>query len=283
MIRYFWEYFFERKYMEKIHSAAVGVFGGSGFYSFLEIKDEFLMDTPYGAPSDKVIIGQVEGIDVAFIPRHGKNHSIPPHMINYRANVYAMKMLGVRSIIGPCAAGSLSADVKPRDFVICDQFVDRTNCRKDTYYDGPRTTHISMAQPYCSCLRKILIDTSKELGIKCHDKGTVVVVQGPRFSTKAESRWYAAQGWEVINMTQYPECYLARELEICYANISLITDYDVGLEDDPNIKPVSTEEVVKVFNENNERLRKLLFKAIPKITQNKDCLCLNTLEGARIN
>ncbi len=202
-------------------SADVGVFGGSGFYNFLEIEDEISIETIYGKPSDKIIIGNLEGIKVAFLPRHGKDHSIPPHMINYRANIYAMKQLGVKQIFSPCAAGSLQPYIKPGDFVICDQFVDRTNSRKDTFYDGPHTTHISTAHPYCPELRKIVIKAAKELQINCHEKGTVVVIQGPRFSTKAESNWYSRQGWEVINMTQYPEVTLARELEICFVNISL--------------------------------------------------------------
>jgi 5'-methylthioadenosine phosphorylase len=269
--------------MLKIPKVETGVFGGSGFYSFLDIKEEFYMDTPYGSPSDKIVIGEIEGKDVAFLPRHGKDHTIPPHMINYRANVYAMHMLGVKHLFGPCASGSLQPQVKPGDFVICDQFVDRTNGRFDTYYNGPKTKHVSSAEPYCPDLRKIVIESARQLNIKCHEKGTVVVIQGPRFSTKSESKWYSSQGWEVINMTQYPECYLARELEICYVNISLITDYDAGLEDHPEIKPVSYDEVLKVFNENNERLRKLLFDAIPKIKKERNCICSNALSTAGIN
>lgn len=263
--------------------ADVGVFGGSGFYNFLEIEDEVFIPTIYGNPSDKIVIGNLERVKVAFLPRHAKNHSIPPHMINYRANIWAMKELGVKQIFSPCAAGSLQPWIKPGDFVICDQFIDRTNCRKDTFYDGPSTTHISTAEPYCPELRKIVIDAAEELNITCHEKGTVVVIQGPRFSTKAESKWYSSQGWEVINMTQYPEVTLARELEICFVNISLITDYDAGLENDPNIKPVSTNDVVKIFHENNEKLRKLLFKAIPNVPKIRNCICANALKGAVIN
>ncbi len=263
--------------------ADVGVFGGSGFYNFLEIEDELYVETIYGKPSDHIIIGQINDIKVAFLPRHAKNHSIPPHMINYRANIYAMKLLGVKQIFSPCAAGSLQPFIKPGDFVVCDQFVDRTSCRKDTFFDGPHTTHISTAIPYCPDLRNIIIQSAKELGIICHDKGTVVVIQGPRFSTKAESKWYSKQGWEVINMTQYPEVVLARELEICFVNISLITDYDAGLEDDPEIKPVTSEDVVKIFNENNDKLRELLFKSIPKVLKQRNCICSNALKGAVIS
>jgi len=269
--------------MEEVCKAEIGVFGGSGFYSFLNIKEEFYMNTPYGAPSDKIVIGEIDGKNIAFLPRHGRNHSIPPHMINYRANVYAMYMLGVKHLFGPCASGSLQPYIKPGDFVICDQFVDRTNGRKDTYYDGPKTMHVSSAEPYCPDLRQIVIESAKELNISCHEKGTVVVIQGPRFSTKSESKWYSNQGWEVINMTQYPECYLARELEICYVNISLITDYDAGLENHPEIKPVTYDEVIKVFNENNEKLKKLLFHAIPKIKKDRNCICSSALSTAGIN
>ena len=269
--------------MTKENIADVGVFGGSGFYNFLEIKREIDVKTVYGEPSDKIIIGELEDLRVAFLPRHGRNHTIPPHKINYRANVFAMKKMGVRQIFGPCAAGSLQPGIKPGDFVVCDQFVDRTSCRMDTFYDGPHTTHISTADPYCPDLRRGVIESAKSLGIKCHEKGTVVVVQGPRFSTKSESRWYSGQGWEVINMTQYPEVTLARELEICYVNISLITDYDAGLEDNPDIKPVTGHDIIKIFKENNEKLRELLFRAIPGVTKKRECVCSTALENAVIN
>jgi len=269
--------------MQKKPMADVGVFGGSGFYSFLKVIEEIDLDTIYGKPSDKIVIGELEGLKVAFIPRHGRKHTIPPHKINYRANVFAMKEMGVKQIFSPCAAGSLQAHIKPGDFVICDQFVDRTNCRSDTFYDGPHTTHISMAEPYCPDLRKTVMEAAEELKIKYHDRGTVVVIQGPRFSSKAESRWYSGQGWEVINMTQYPEVTLARELEICFVNISLITDYDAGLEGNSDIKPVSIGEVVKIFKNNNENLRKLLFKAIPEVTRKRKCICSSALRGAAIS
>jgi 5'-methylthioadenosine phosphorylase len=262
-------------------SAEIGVFGGSGFYSFLEGVEEIAVETPYGAPSDRITIGEIGGRKVAFLPRHGREHQYPPHKINYRANIYAMKELGVKRIIGPCAAGSLQPHIKPGDFVICDQFIDRTNGRQDTFYDGPIATHVSSADPYCPTMRKVAFETAKSLGIPVHGSGTVVVIQGPRFSTRAESKWFASLGWEVINMTQYPEAFLAREVEICYVNISLITDYDVGLEGRPEITPVSHEEVIRVFNENNEKLRKLLFEMIPRLPKERECICAQALEGAR--
>ncbi len=264
-------------------SAEVGVFGGSGFYSFLKETEEVEITTPYGDPSDRLVLGEVGGKKVAFMPRHGRNHDIPPHMINYRANIFAMKKLGVKYIFGPCASGSLQPQIKPGHFVICDQFVDRTKGRKDTYFDGPKTVHISMAEPYCPTLRKIISESAEELGIEYHKSGTVVVIQGPRFSTVAESKWFSSMGWEVVNMTQYPENYLAREQEICYANISLITDYDIGLEGHPDIKPVTLEEVVKVFKENNEKVRELLFRSIKKISGERKCPCSRALKDAIIN
>ncbi|MCG9479712.1 MAG: S-methyl-5'-thioadenosine phosphorylase [Actinomycetia bacterium] len=269
--------------MEDKQTAQVGVFGGSGFYSFLDKAEKIEVETPYGSPSDKVVVGTVEGIKVAFIPRHGSKHDLPPHKINYRANIYAMKKLGVTQIFGPCAVGSLQPHIKPGQFVICDQFVDRTKGRIDTFYDGPKTIHVSAAKPYCPRLSRVVSETAQKMGLQFHDRGTVVVIQGPRFSTKAESKWFSSQGWEVINMTQYPEAYLAREMEICYANISLITDYDAGLEDYPEIEPVSSEEIINMFKQNNDKLRELLFKSIPRAVTERNCICSTALKDAVVN
>ena len=260
--------------------ADVGVFGGSGFYSFLDDVEEVEVDTPYGKPSAPFTIGDVGGTRVAFLPRHGRRHELPPHAIPYRANLWAMKELGVRRVIGPNASGSLKPELEPGTFVLCDEFVDRTAARESTFYDGPQTTHVSAADPYCPDLRRLLVETAGELGIKARDGGTVVVIQGPRFSTRSESQWFQAAGWDVINMTAYPEGYLARELELCYANISMVTDHDVGVE---GTAPVSHEQVVTVFNENNEKLRELLFAVIPRIQpQPEEHLCATALRGARI-
>jgi 5'-methylthioadenosine phosphorylase len=264
-----------------VPKAEIGVFGGSGFYSFLEGVTNHSVDTPYGLPSDRVSVGELEGRTVAFLPRHGRHHQYPPHKINYRANLWAMKELGVERIIGPCAAGSLQAEAAPGSFVICDQLVDRTAGRADTFYDGPLTTHVSFADPYCPELRQLAVKQAHELGITVHDSGTMVVVQGPRFSTRAESKWFQSAGWKVINMTGYPEALLARELEICYVNVSLITDYDVGLEDMPGVEPVSHAEVVRVFEENNTKLRHLLLSLIPAVPHERSCACSNALSGAR--
>jgi 5'-methylthioadenosine phosphorylase len=260
--------------------AEVGVFGGSGFYSFLEDVEQVEVETPYGKPSAPFTIGVVGGKRVAFLPRHGLNHELPPHAIPYRANVWAMKELGVRRIIGPNASGALKGELELGEFVVCDQFVDRTSGRMDSFYDGPETTHVSAADPYCPDLRELLLETARDLGIKARDGGTVVVIQGPRFSTRAESKWFQDMGWDTINMTAYPEGYLARELELCYANISMVTDHDVGVED---AAPVSHEQVVTVFNENNERLRELLFAVIPQIPpQPSEHLCAMALRGAQM-
>lgn len=260
--------------------ADIGVFGGSGFYEFLSDVEEVWVDTPYGPPSDRVAIAEIAGRRVAFLPRHGKDHRLPPHKINYRANLWAMKELGVKRILGPCAAGSLQPHVKPGDFVICDQFVNRTWGRDDTFFEGPTVAHISAADPYCDETRQTLIEQCDKLGLSYHDKGTVVVVQGPRFSTRSESQEFRSHGWEVINMTQYPEAFLARELGICYANISLITDYDAGLEDDPSVEPVSHQEVLKVFQANIERLRSLLIATIEALPETPSCRCADAVKDA---
>jgi 5'-methylthioadenosine phosphorylase len=243
--------------------AEIGVFGGSGFYSLLKDVEEVKIDTPYGAPSDAVFLATVAGRKVAFLPRHGRHHTLPPHKINYRANVWAMRSLGVQAIISPCAAGSLQAHVAPTHFVVCDQFVDRTNGRADTFYDGPIVTHVSPADMYDPTLRKLAVETIRENGITCHDGGTVVVIQGPRFSTKSESKWFHDQGWEVINMTQYPEAYLSHEMGMAVVNISLITDYDSGVH--AGAEAVNAHDVLSVFKENSEKIKKVVLDMIGKM------------------
>jgi 5'-methylthioadenosine phosphorylase len=260
----------------------VGIFGGSGFYELLDDAREVKVDTPYGEPSAPVVIGDIGRRAVGFMPRHGRDHELPPHRINYRANMWAMSQLGASDVILPCAAGSLQPTVAPGHFVIADQVVDRTRGRVDTFYDGPQTTHISFADPYDEEMRKTAVATARRLGITVHERGTIVVIQGPRFSTKAESRWFSAMGWEVINMTQYPEVILARELEMAAVNISLITDYDVGLTDDPDVPPVSHEAVIEVFEANNAKLRELLFAMVPELPLSPDRPALHALRGARI-
>jgi 5'-methylthioadenosine phosphorylase len=251
-------------------TAEIGVFGGSGFYSLLEDVREIKVDTPYGAPSDSVFLADVAGRRVAFLPRHGRRHTIPPHRINYRANVWAMRSLGVRAVISPCAAGSLQPHVKPGDFVVCDQFVDRTRGRSDTFYDGPIVTHLSSAEIYDPALRRIAIDVIREHDIPLHERGTVVVIQGPRFSTKAESRWFMGAGWEVISMTQYPEAWLCRELGMAVVNISLITDFDAGVIE--GTEAVDAQSVLEVFERNAARIQRVVLEMIARFPADLDAL-----------
>jgi 5'-methylthioadenosine phosphorylase len=260
----------------------IGVFGGSGFYEFLDDVEEVKIDTPFGAPSAALRVGEIEGKRVAFMPRHGDKHQFPPHRVNFRANVWAMREAGVRRILGPCACGSLQPDLHPGTFVVCDQFVDRTSGRADTFYDD-RTVHASAADPYCPDLRHILVQAARDLDIPVVDGGTVVVIQGPRFSTRAESRWFSSAGWQVVNMTQYPEAWLARELELCYATVGLVTDYDAGLEGMPHVEPVSAEAAFRVFAENLATLRHLLFRAIPLIGPQPDDVCATALSSAIVH
>jgi 5'-methylthioadenosine phosphorylase len=263
--------------------AEVGVFGGSGFYSFLDQVELIRVETPYGLPSDDIAIGKVGERSVAFIPRHGRKHSLPPAAINYRANLWALHSLGVTRVIGPNASGSLQPGIKPGDFVVSDQFVDRTHGRADTFFDsGPKVVHVSTAHPYCPVLREVTVKAGAEEGVTLHERGTIVVIQGPRFATRAESKSFSSSGWDVVNMTQYPEVALARELEMCYVSISLITDYDSGLEGHPDVKPVSAEDVVRVFAANNKQLRDLILRMIPLIPAERDCPCATALKGAVI-
>jgi len=263
--------------------AEIGVFGGSGFYKFFKGAEELAVRTAYGRPSGKVTLSEIGGRKVAFLPRHGVYHEHPPHKVPYRANVMAFKQLGTTRIIAPNAVGSLKVNMKPGDFVFCDQFVNFTTGREDTFYDGPITTHVGMAHPYCPQMREVAIGAAQKLGLDYHKTGTVVVIEGPRFSTTAESRFFARQGWDVINMTQYPEVVLAREQELCYLNISLVTDYDAGLEDDPSVKPVSHEEVIKVFNSKMDSLRRLIVETVKALPEKRSCDCGIALKHARMS
>jgi 5'-methylthioadenosine phosphorylase len=257
----------------------IGVFGGSGLYELLADAEEVDVETPYGRPSAPVAIGQIGGRSVAFLPRHGRRHEFPAHRVPYRANVWAMREVGVRRLIGPNTCGALRADLRLGEFVVSDQFVDRTRGRTDTFYDGPEATHVSAADPFCPDLRRVLLETASELGIAARDGGTIVVIPGPRFSTRAESRWFASMGWDVVNMTAYPECHLARELELCYASVSMVTDHDAGVSDR---EAVDAATVLRVFRENIERLRTLLLAAIPRIGEQPEDVCSTALRSARL-
>lgn len=259
-------------------TADVAVIGGSGFYELLADAVDVNLETPYGAPSSPVGIGRIGDVRVAFIARHGRDHSLPPHRINYRANLWALHLLGVRRVVAPCAVGSLRAEVKPGDFMVLDQLVDRTWGRRDTYVDGPVVDHIGFADPYCPELSAVLAGAGSGTDMTIHPRGTIVVINGPRFSTRAESAWHRSAGWDVVNMTQYPEASLARELGLCYSGLALITDYDTGVETNDPDRPgfgeaVSMEGVLAVLSDNVERTRRLLFDAIPAIPLEAGCGC----------
>ncbi len=260
----------------------VAVFGGSGLYSLLADAREVVIETPYGPPSAPVTVAEVEGRSVGFMPRHGAGHTIPPHRIDYRANLWAMKHLGATDVILPCAVGSLRTDIAPGSFVLADQLVDRTRGRIDTFHDGPEVTHVSFAEPYDAEMRGVALRAARSLDIDVLEAGTLVVIQGPRFSTKAESRWFSAQGWDIVGMTQYPEAPLARELEMAALNISLVTDFDAGLEDDPDVPAVTSAAVLEVFRANTENLRRLLFAIIPALPLSPDRPALHALRDAHL-
>ncbi|MCC6102377.1 MAG: S-methyl-5'-thioadenosine phosphorylase [Olegusella sp.] len=259
---------------DDLPQAEIGIFGGSGFYDLFENNFQVVnIDTRWGHPSDTYSIGTIGGRSVAFLPRHGHEHSFAPGEVNYRANLWGMRALGVKQIIGPCSVGSLCLDIHPGDFVVCDQYVDRTKGRAETFFThdlGKGVQHLSNAEPYCKEMRKVAVASCKKLGIPVHDGGTVVTIQGPRFSTRAESEWYAKMGWSCVNMTQYPEAYLARELGLHYCNVSLVTDYDAGLG---KYAAVTGEQVLKVFNENLDSLKKLIKVMVPALPHAEDMAC----------
>jgi 5'-methylthioadenosine phosphorylase len=242
--------------------AEVGIFGGSGLYELLGDVEQVDVDTPFGAPSAPLRVGTVGRRRVAFLPRHGPNHEHPAHRVNYRANVWAMKEVGVEAVLAPFTCGSLQPDIEPGHFVVVDQFVDRTTGRSDTVFDGGGAHHTAMAEPYAPAVRRLLVDAVRANDVTAHDGGTVVVIQGPRFSTRAESRWFSSMGWHVVNMTQYPEAALANELELPYGAVGLVTDFDAGLEDRPDVPHVTMEQVFAFFQANVERVRGVLFRAI---------------------
>jgi 5'-methylthioadenosine phosphorylase len=222
----------------------------------------------------------MDGRKVAFLPRHGRDHSVPAHRVNYRANVWAFHSLGVKEILAPCACGSLQMNIQPGDFVLLDQFVDRTRGRQDTFFDGPETHHIGAAEPYCSRLRHLASERGAEAGITVHETGTMVVIQGPRFSTRAESAWFTREGWDVVGMTQYPEAILARELGICYTGIALVTDYDTGIAQ--GREPVSVEEVFRVFRENVGKVQGLIHALLPHLGGERTCDCAKEALRAKV-
>ena len=230
-------------------TAEIGIFGGTGIYDsgLLENSKEITVDTPYGKTSDSITIGEFNGRNIAFMPRHGKKHTIPPHLINFRANIWAFKELGVKRIIAPSAVGSLKKEFEPGNFALPSQFIDFTKSRKGTFSEDGRVIHISVADPFCPELQKVILNVAKKQEIKIHQDCTYVCIEGPRFSTKAESRFFRTTGADIIGMTLVPECQLAREAQICYVSISTVTDYDVWAE-----KPVTAKEVMETLAKNVE-------------------------------
>lgn len=241
--------------------ADLGVIGGSGFYRFLDDVTEVTVDTPYGAPSAPIAVGHLGERRVAFLPRHGPDHRFPAHRVPYRANVWALHALGVTNVFGPCASGSLQAHVEPGSFVVPDQLVDRTSGRPDTFFDEAPVHHVAFADPYDADLRAVAVAACRAEEVTVHDGGTVVCIQGPRFSTRAESRWFRAQGWEVVNMTQHPEAVLCREAGLRYATIALITDFDSGVEG-ADVAAVTEAEVFAFFEANVATVRRVLERAL---------------------
>jgi 5'-methylthioadenosine phosphorylase len=258
--------------------AEFAVIGGSGLYALLDGATEFTVDTPYGPPSDPVTVAEVGDRTVAFLPRHGRDHRHPPHRIPYRANLWALRSLGVRQVLAPCAVGGLRPELGPGTFVIPDQLIDRTSGRAQTYYDEG-AVHVSFADPYCPVGRETVRAAAGRHGVAAEPTGTMVVVEGPRFSTRAESRWFSAIGGTVVNMTGHPEAVLARELALCYTAIALVTDLDAGVEGDHG---VTQEEVFRVFGENTARLRGLLLDAITALPARRSCPCGSALDGIKL-
>jgi 5'-methylthioadenosine phosphorylase len=260
-------------------SAEIGVIGGSGFYSFLEDPEEVMVDTPYGPPSDPITLGQVGGRRVAFVPRHGRDHRFPPHRIPYRANLWALRSLGVRQVVAPSAVGSLTQKYGPGTLSVPDQLVDRTVGRAQTFYDEGGAVHLSFSDPYCPAGRAAALTAASSDGWAPVDGGTLVVIEGPRFSTRAESRWYAAQGWTLVGMTGHPEAILARELALCYTPVCLVTDLDAGIEEGEG---VTMDEVLAVFADNVDRLRTTITHLVESLPTTRTCPCPNVLNGIKL-
>ena len=261
--------------MEK--DVEIGIFGGTGIYDsgLLENPQEISMDTPYGKPSDSITVGIFKGRKIAFLPRHGKKHTLPPHMINYRANIWAFKELGISRIIAPSAVGSLKEEIQPGDFALPAQFLDFTKTRKGSFSEEGRVIHISVADPFCPELHSSIKEVANKQGTNIHKDCTYVCIEGPRFSTKAESKFFRTTGADIIGMTLVPECQLAREAQMCYASISTVTDYDVWAE-----KPVTAKEVLETLAKNVEGVKKILVDLIENIPKTRKCYCSKALEEA---
>lgn len=263
----------------------IAIIGGSGFYEFLDNPVKVAVDTPFGPPSAEVAIGDLNGRTIAFLPRHGERHQFPPHKVNYRANLWALRSVGVRQVLAPCAVGSLKPENGPGTFVVPDQLVDRTYGRAQTVYDteGP-VVHVGFADPYCPRGRQVILDSAGPDTGTLVDGGTLVVINGPRFSTRAESQWHAGQGWSVVGMTGAPEAAVARELAMCFSTVAMVTDHDAGID---GVDPVTHAEVLKIFAGNIDRLKGLLRTVIEALPEPEDdaeasCSCRRALDGIEL-
>ncbi|KXB06010.1 5'-methylthioadenosine phosphorylase [candidate division MSBL1 archaeon SCGC-AAA382F02] len=262
-------------------SVEIAVIGGSGVYSldFIEDSEEKRIDTPYGK-SPEIIIGELKDRKVAFMPRHGKGHSTPPHKINFRANLWSLKELGVKRIFATTAVGSLDPEVKPGEFVLLDQFLDFTKNRPLTFYEGENEAvyHVDMTEPYCPELREVLLDVSENLEIPLHSSGTYACTEGPRYETAAEIQMLSQLNADVVGMTNVPESVLARELEICYSTVSVVTNFAAGISEEK----LTHEEVAKIMDENIDRVKKLILSTIPQVPQKRTCSCKDALKGSKV-
>lgn len=256
----------------------IGIIGGSGLYQMegVILREERVVETPFGAPSDALMLGQLDGREVVFLPRHGRGHRILPHEINYRANIFAMKMLGVTQIISVSAVGSMKEGIAPGHLVLVDQFMDRTKDRPQTFFGDGLVAHVSFADPVCNRLRRAAVQAARGTGAEVHDGGVYICIEGPMFSSKAESRIYRQWGVDVIGMTNYQEAKLAREAEICYATIALSTDYDCWHEGEG---PVDVETVVRTLKENVQKAQATIRRMLPALADG-DCACRHALAGA---
>jgi len=261
-------------------NAEIGIICGTGVYSGDMLKDvkKFEIRTPYGKPSSRIMTGTYKSRKVAFLFRHGETHAIPPHKVNYRANIYALKSLGVTRIIGIAAVGSLQEKMRPGDIVVPNQFIDMTKLRSLTFYDEPKVVHVSMADPFCSEMRATASKVVKGLHLRLHSKGTYVCVEGPRFSTRAESQLWRCMKADIVGMTLVPEVNLAREKEICYLTIATVTDYDCW----KGGKAVSAGDVTHTMKKSTDSVKKILEHLIPRMPQERKCACKNALKDAGI-
>ena len=265
--------------------AEIGVIGGSGFYTFLTDTERVSVSTPFGEPSDDLLIGEVEGRRVAFLARHGQGHRFPPHRVNYRANLWALRSVGVRQVLAPCAVGSLKPEHGPGTIVVPDQVVDRTWGREHTIYDGVgRVVHVAFADPYCPRGREAATQAARAAGKNVVDAGTLVVINGPRFSSRAESLWHQQAGWTVVGMTGMPEASIARELAMCFTTVALVTDHDAGVDGG---EAVTHDEVLKVFARSIDSMKAVMKSTIVALPTTDDdatatCSCRRSLDGLKL-